>query len=361
VRGLAGASAALAAIAPALAIAEPLVAADTRTSLYADDDATTIHTTIAAVKGYPTDRVSVSGHYLADIISSASVDVVSAATGGWEETRHEGAGGLSYRDGTHTLAAGYVYSVEHDWRSHSASLGGSRDFWQHRLTLGAGGSYTTNDVGRAADAGFHEDLDQVSLSLDAALVASKLDLLALSYTMVYVTGYQASPYRFVYFRDPSVAGQLASGPEVAPEARVRHALGLKWNRHLFRDTALRTHVRGYADDWGVLSLTGGTEYVVGFWKLEAGAFVRGYVQKGADFYQDVYDARYRYMTSDRELSDFVDAFGGARLAFHSGAVSAFDDLRAELKGTVFTFDFFDFARLPSRQGYIAEAAVGASF
>src|SRR5262249_23146094 len=53
---------------------------DARTSLYQDTDRTTISTTIVGARISPNDRWSLSGHYLADIITSASVDVVTSAT-----------------------------------------------------------------------------------------------------------------------------------------------------------------------------------------------------------------------------------------------------------------------------------------
>jgi len=344
----------------ALAQDKPTVAVDTRTSLYQDTDATTISTTVVGAQASPIEEVTVSGHYLADIITTASVDVVTAATRRWYETRHEGEGGVSYQNGTEAVSASYVYSVENDWESHTASLAASRDFCEHTLTFGLHGSFTTNAVGRSRDESFHETLDQGSGGLDAAFVLTKRDLLSASYTAIVLSGYQASPYRFVFFEDPTFPELRLSGPEVVPDVRVRHALGVRYNHHMFRDTALRLHVRGYLDDWGIVSGTGGGELVVGFGAVETAVFLRGYVQRGASFYQDTYDARYVYMTADRELSSFVDAFGGARVALHSGTISVFEDLRAELKATGFAFKFFDFERLPSRQGVVAELALGAS-
>src|SRR6185503_1010556 len=130
---------------------------DGRSSLYQDSDRTFISTTVVAGSVSPIAVLSFKGHYLADIITSASVDVVSSATPEpFHETRHEGAGSVAYKDGTNTVSGGYVYSVENDYRSHTASLGLSRDFLRHQLTFGLSGGFTASFVGRADDLQFHK-------------------------------------------------------------------------------------------------------------------------------------------------------------------------------------------------------------
>jgi uncharacterized protein DUF3570 len=353
---------------------------DGRTSLYHDSDRTTISTTAVAARISPFERLAINGRYLADIITSASVDVVTAATPHpFHDTRHEGTGSVSYQDGTRTASVGYIYSVENDWRAHTGTAGFSSDFFNHRLTVGIGGGYTTNDIFRSGKDSFHPDVEennsfhrkmkQGNASLDVGLVATRRDLLTFDYTFVYVSGFQASPYRFVPVTFAAFSGFPGYDEERDPETRVRHAASVRWNHHAFKDTAIKSHLRGYADDWGLLSITGGVEYVVGFnlgkgpatpsSDFELGVFARGYAQNSAAFYQAVYDQRRRYMTADRELSSLIDAFGGLRLAW-ARRVGVFDELRAEAKGTGFVFHYFDFPRLEGRTGLIGEIALGGS-
>ncbi len=353
---------------------------DGRTSLYQDSDRTTISTTAVAARISPTERVAVSGRYLADIITSASVDVVSSATPrAFHDTRHEGTGGLTYQDGTRTASVGYIYSVEHDWRAHTGTAGFSSDFLDHRLTIGIGGGYTTNDISRSGEDSFHPDIKQVdsfhrkmqqgNASLDVGVVVTKHDLVTFDYTFMFVDGYQASPYRFVPVTFAAFSGFPGATPERDPETRIRHAASVRWNHHAFKDTAIKSHLRGYLDDWGILSITGGVEYVIGFnlgkgsptpsSDFELGVFARGYAQNSATFYQAVYDQPRKYMTADRELSSLIDAFGGLRLGW-ARRVGIFDELRADLKGTGFVFKYFDFPRLTGRTGLIGELAIGGS-
>jgi hypothetical protein len=335
---------------------------DGRTGIYQDTDRTFISTTVVAGSVSPRDVLSIQGHYLADIITSASVDVMSSATPKpFHETRHEGAGSVSYKDGTNTLSGGYVYSVEHDYRSHSGNLSLSRDFLRHQLTLGVSGGFSASDVGRADDPTFHRSLLQGDASFDVGIAASRRDLVTFNYTFIYLSGYQASPYRHVYFKLPSGVGPPGARPEIEPPVRARHALAVRWNHHAFTDTAIKSHLRAYVDDWGVLSLTGGVEYIVGFGDFEGSVFVRGYGQSKATFYKPLYDTSYAFMTADRELATFLDAFSGLRIGWARGPVGVFDELRADLKGTLFVFHFFDFPLLTDRKGIIGELALGGSF
>jgi hypothetical protein len=338
---------------------DPGLDVSTRGGIYLDDDATSVVTTVAGVEGKALEHASLRVHGLLDIVSSASVDVVSAATDRWDEVRKEFGAGLGYDDGTRRLSASYRRSVENDWGSHTGALGGSLDFSNHNLTLGLGVNATHNDVGRADDDNFSEKLRAYGGSLSATVVVSRDDLFSLTYAPSYLAGYQGSPYRFVRYFDPG-AGALVSAPEVVPEKRLRHALVIAHNRHLFSDSALRSHGRAYWDDWGIASGTLGTEYVHGLGAFEPSVFVRGYYQGKAAFYEDGYPARQRYMTADRELGAFWDVFAGVRLAFQKSPVGFLKELRGELKLTGFLFAFREFERLPERRGFTAELGLGGA-
>ena len=343
----------------ARASAEGMATVDVRSGVYQDSDRTLVSTTTVAARGTIKDRLTIEARYLVDVVSSASVDVVTAATARFQETRHEAAGGLAYRDGTNSVSGGYIYSIENDWESHTANLGWSRDLARHNVTIGAGGTYVHNAVGRSGDRNFHRTLTVGGAAGFVAFTPSPRDVVSLGYTVSYLDGYQASPYRFVFFTEPG--GSRAASPETDPQTRLRHALTVRWNRHLFTDSALQTFARAYLDDWGVASATVGVEYLIGLGDFTLGLHVRGYFQEHAGFYRPVYTAALRYMTADRELSRFVDGFGGVRLGWRRSHLGRLAELRAEAKVDGFGFWFFDFPRLQSRGGVIAELALGASF
>ncbi|MEZ4401924.1 MAG: DUF3570 domain-containing protein [Kofleriaceae bacterium] len=318
-----------------------------RTSLYADDDATVISTTSVAVEGRATERATLRAHYVADAVSSASVDVVTAATGRWTELRSEVQGGAAWSDGTWAVTADYVHSREHDWASHTVALSGSRDLFQHNLTLALGVSAVDNQVGRAGDVTFARQQRSAGVDARAVWVASPRDLWSASYTVGYVAGYQASPYRYALVAGP--AATAIGFPETAPDRRLRHAVTARWNHAVFTAAAVRSHARVYLDDWGVASMTAGTGLAVALGEhLEVEATLRGYLQRHAAFYQDVYDQPRRYLTADRELSTFRDVFAGARARWRGERVVV------DAGVTGFGFWFAEFERLPRRLGVIGE-------
>jgi hypothetical protein len=334
------------------------ITADLRSGVYQDSDHTTVSTTTVAARAIIKDRVQLTARYLVDVVSSASVDVVTAATAGFRETRHEGTAGIGYHDGTSSIDLGYIYSGENDWWSHTIDLGLSRDFLQHNLTIGLGGSAVFNDVGRSGDRNFHRSLDVFGGSVTVAGTPSRRDVLSLSYTLSALSGYQASPYRYVMFINPQGLREVV--PENVPNQRLRHALTVQWKRFVQHRSAIHLHARGYVDDWQIVSLTAGGEYLIELGEFVLSPHLRGYVQRHAGFYQAQYTQRVNFMTFDRELSTFIDGFLGLRASWARRRLGPLAELRLEAKLDGFGFYFFDFPRLQSRYGLIAELALGVS-
>jgi hypothetical protein len=351
---------ALSTLAPLTAWAAPVATVDARGAVYTDTDATTIVTSAVQASATPIPVLTVSGQYLIDVVTSASIDVVSAATPSFEDIRHEGTGGVGYHDEDRAISGTYIYSVENDWRSHTGALTMSHDALQHRLTLSLGGSFTYNEVGRSGDANFDERLLQGSVTAGATVVASRDDLLGLTYSFFHLDGFQASPYRFVRFFD-TLDNAAVSQPERDPERRSRHALAGRWNHHILAKSAVRTQARGYVDSWGVASGTGSVEVMFGVGDFEIAPWVRFYGQKSASFYEGTYLEARRYMTVDRELSTFVDVFGGLRIGLRKKDLGVVEELRADVELTGFYFKFFDFPLLEDRGGFLGQLGLGLSF
>lgn len=331
---------------------------DARTGVYQDSDHTTISTTTVAARALIKDRVQITARYLVDVVSSASVDVVTAATAGFRDTRHEATAGVGYHDGTNTVDIGYIYSGENDWWSHTVDLGLSRDFLQHNLTLGIGLSGVLNDIGRSGDRNFHRSLDVFGASATVAGTPTRRDVVSLTYTLSYLNGYQASPYRYVIFVNPQ--GLRESVPENVPTQRLRHALTVQWKRYVRPSSAVHLHARAYVDDWQIVSLTAGGEYLIERGNFVISPHLRGYVQRHAGFYQGQYTQRLNFMTFDRELSTFIDGFLGLRAGWARRHLGPLSELRVDAKFDGFGFYFFDFPRLQSRYGLVAELALGVT-
>jgi hypothetical protein len=334
--------------------------ADVRGMLYRDSDNTTVTTATAGASGTVLDRYSVRARYLADIISSASVDVVTTATKPFDETRHEGEGALAYDDGDRNVGGRYVYSVENDWRSHTFGVAGGLALFGKQLELAAAIDVGLNSIWRVDDVGFDQTLTSVAPALSATIVATRNDVVALGYQLSYLSGFLSSPYRYAFVRD--AAGAALLGPaERHPERRIRHALAARYHRYLMHDSALRMHMRLYGDDWGIASLTASAEYIVGFGPIELEARLRGYAQSKASFYQPAYQRAMRFMTADRELGQLIDGFAGGGIVYRDEPFGPLHSFSVALRGDGFAFRYIDFPRLPSRTGLIAELGVAAEF
>jgi hypothetical protein len=338
-----------------------LASVDMRTAIYQDTNDTTVGTGTVAARGHPTDETTISGRYLLDVTTTASVDVVSAATHRWDEPRHEIMGGGAWSNGETGLNGAYVYSTENDWSSHTGTIGGTQDWGEHDYQLQWSASYVWNDVWRRNDQNFRRQQQSATGTLALVVTPSPTDLVSIGYFFSWVGGYQESPYRYARFEGPIVSGPpYYTAAEEVPDDRFRHALTLRWN-HLLQDgLALRSHARAYLDDWGIGSLTIGSEIRGRVDDTDLGFMLRAYGQLGASFWHDVYPVAQRYMSSDRELSPFVDLFGGPFLAYRARQESS-SELRFELRLTGFLFHFFEFARLTERYGVVAEVACGGTF
>lgn len=327
--------------------ADPDVTAAARVAVYHDSDATTVTTSAAAAAGNVTKDVRVDAQYLVDAVSSASVDVVSAATARIYDTRHETAAGVS----AYGVRVSYIHSTEHDWRSHTFGLGASRDVLRHNLTLGAAGSYGMNTIERDGFPDFREHLTTAGGEAFAAYTLSPRDLVGAAVGLAYLDGFQASPYRFV------IVGYRRAMYETMPPTRLRETATLRWNHALFASSALRTHLRAYRDSWGVLALTGGAEYVAGLGRLDLGLRIRGHAQHHADFYRETYMVAQPYMTTDRELATLYDVFAGGSATYRHELANG-QTIRCDLDADAFRFVFADFAALETRTGIVISVGAG---
>lgn len=319
---------------------------ETSLSVYTDDDETRVVTSLVDGQVRLPVPVVVDAHALVDAVSSASVDVISAATTVWTENRVElGASAVARLAGT-DLSGGYSTSGENDWRSHTVLVGLRRELFEKNTTLSASYAYTDNRIGRAYDPMFARDLVVHGAELGGSQLLDERTLVGVSYTLQHSVGYHASPYRFV-----TTDTGLAS-PELHPGDRTRHGVTLRVLRAVGDAASVDAQYRLYVDGWGVRSHTGTLA-----WTRELGDAVdlrirgRGYYQGAADFYRETYEMPMLYMSADRELSTFWDATVGMKLSW-TGERWAFD---AKLDGSYYRF--LDFARLEGRVALVTSGGV----
>ena len=320
---------------------------DAQIQVYVNNDHTQVVSPLVHAQADVTPTTNVSAGYVADVVSSASVNIVTQASKiTIHDVRHQGSLAASKILGDWTASGGYIFSTENDYTSNNFSLGVERRLAENATTLALGYNLSLDQVGRAGDANFGRSLTAQSLSATWTQVLTPDLAMQLSYELGIAHGFQASPYRFVPVAPDMMSPPSFWVPETDPEDRFRHAAVLALNKHLFEHSALQGDYRFYRDTWDITSHTVELRYLVDLSsKAELRLRGRYYTQSGASFYQASYAAAEKYMTIDRELSPLSSVLGGVKLRYKLG--TAF-----ELSGKLdlFYFSYPEFPRLRSRVG-----------
>lgn len=314
--------------------------------VYADDDHTTVVSPVVHASAEVSDDDTIALGYLADVVTSASIDVVSQASATTiHDVRHQVAASESHTFGSLTADAGYTYATENDYQAHTLSLGASKGLFDKDTTIALGYALELDTVGRSGDHNFSKGLTVHAGTLSLTQILTKRFVVQASYELGYAQGYQASAYRYVPVMDDNDV-PMGYVPETDPDTRFRHAgvVGMNW--FLPKDSSIQADYRLYHDTWGITSHTIGARYYVNFGdRVELRLRSRFYVQNGASFYQARYDTFMKYMTADRELSPLWSETVGAKLT-----VGFTDRLEGEAKLDGFYYRYSDFPALASRLG-----------
>lgn len=332
-----------------------------KTQVYTDSDHTTVVSPLAAISRDAWRGGTVSASYVADVVSSASVDVVSNATSQMHDFRSEITAGLTQKLANWTLNGSYIYSVENDYQSHNGNLGLSVDLFDKNSTLALGYVFSVNDIFRTGDQQFHRRLLVNGASAAWTQVFDRKTVGQLSYTFAYNDGYQASPYRFVRIETPDLTGIVFKVPETEPQQRYRHAAVMALNRYLFPDSTLQGDYRFYVDNWGVQAHTLQLRWFITFHDVTLRLRERLYYQTAASFYQPHYQVAtlQSYVTSDRELSNLWSNLVGVKLSWRLPWVHR--ALELEVKADYFHYGYLNFPLLAARDGANLEAGLNVIY
>ena len=337
-------------------------------SVYSDNDALTVISPQLSVRGDLSEEFEISAGYEVDVISAATVDVLTAASPrGYKEERHGLSVGLLWTPEPETkISAKYIPSWEIDYRSHSLTAGVSREWLDRRLTTTLNGSVGLNRVGRSgSDTSTFRDLSTVSLGIGIGWIASRWTVLEAVYEPQWLDGFMASPYRFVEIQ--WTGGSSVMTPEAVPDHRLRHAIGFGVRHALTAEWFLSGKYRLYNDSWGVLSNTAEAELqrALAWDKLILGLSMRGYRQSKADFHKERYERMSgllpEYRSADKMLAGSWSALAAARAQVNLGSFAFVDALRVTLKYEIYDQHFQEFRPLRRRIGQTGSLGASADF
>lgn len=303
------------------------------------------------------DAVSLSGHYYMDMVSGASIDVITTASP-YTETRNEYGAGITYLRGNSLMSAKVISSVESDYKSDSFSLGVSHELFGGLTTLNLGYGQSHDNVMRADDASFLKVIDRYNFRLGVTQILSRKSLIGIAFEDIADNGYLSNPYRTAL-----VGG--ASVNENYPRTRDSQAIAVRYLYGFSRDNqpvdhSLRLEYRYFQDTWGIQAHTFGIAWQRQFSPKWLGEFhYRYYQQEAASFYSDNFPALMTYMARDKELSTFKDHTLGTKFSwkFTDKKFLVFSRASLNLAYDYILFDYQNFSDVRTGAPYSFSANV----
>jgi len=321
--------------------------ASTEVAAYSDSDHVNVIT--PSVKGQvenPTAGWAIDGSYLVDVISAASVDIVSTASRRWEEVRQGGSLGGSYKRGDWGASVSGSLSSEPDYFSYAIGGYVTRDFDERNLSLIAGYGFGHDLIGRAGTpfSVYSHSFDHHALTLGVTKVIDRATTLALTGDVKFQEGDSSKPYRYIPLFYAETAASVPVGASLAtvqnlrlpqsviealPLSRQRYALTARL-AHRFAHATTRLETMVDDDSWDLEGFLADGRHLFDLaprWSI--GPHARYYVQSAASFWKLAYvggsGSVPTYRTGDRELGPLMNLTAGASARWSVGPKSRIDE------------------------------------
>jgi len=368
---------------PRLAAAEGTTTrVKTEVSAYQDTVAVSVLTPAAsATVESPTAGWNAGGHYLVDVVSAASPDIVSTASPRWTEVRQAGGLTAGYKPGDIGVQGAANVSYTNDYLSLNGSARLTLDLDDKHLALVAGYAFGHDVIGRTDTpfSVFSRTLDTHSLTAGLTRVVNKSTLVSFSADVMIERGDQSKPYRYVPIFAPGADVPRGASPDVVstlriaarpleqlPLARERYALTARLATH-GRLGTFRAEERVYADTWSLVATTTDLRmyFDVGR-RLEIGPHGRFHLQSAVSFWERAYTAASAadlpaLRTGDRELGALLTAGGGLGLRWQIGPAADPQSLVVTFGADGYSTTFFDALYVTNRLTVFSALGLEATF
>jgi hypothetical protein len=295
------------------------------------------------------DRVSLSASYYVDMVTNASVDVVTTASP-YKERRNETGFGLDFAVRDALVSISTSRSSEPDYKAGAVSVDIAQETFGGMTTVSLGYTRAVDQVGQR-DRGFFDEAMHWRYRLGVTQILTPRWIASANVEAVADDGYLGSPYRAA-----RVFG--AAVPERNPRTRSSRAIKLRVLGEVIDNLALRADYRYYWDNWDITSHTveGGVGRRFGTQWL-GDAYVRYYSQDRALFYSDNATAETLYVSRNRQLGTYTSVGLGAKVAYTWRQVPGRYELRLNAAAERSRFDFKDFTDLRTGSPYSYDATV----
>lgn len=268
-------------------------------------------------KGYK-EKVSAYANYYQDMVTSASIDVITSGSR-YTEERTEYSLGMEYLANRALVSVGYTNSSESDYDAKTVSFGISQDFFGDMTTLAMGYSRGDDEVRRNnkdAAPTFMGEAQRQRYSLGLSQILTKSWIIAFSAETVIDDGFLKNPYRQMRYVPSASSGSTVGWEfEIYPETRNSDAFSLRTIYYLPYRASIRLEGRAFSDSWGIKAQNYELRYTHSLRsRLLLELKARTYSQDQADFYFDLFPERVAtegvFVGRDKELSTYsANSFG----------------------------------------------------
>ena len=250
--------------------------------------------------------LSFVGNYYVDMVSSASIDVITTASP-YTEERTQWSLGMDYLRGNTTMSVNYTSSDESDFDAETVSFSVSQDMFGDLTTLTL--SYALGDdlVRRSDDPTFEQPLDRQIYGVGVTQILTKNLISSLNFETITEEGYLNNPYRSVRYFDAGSAVGYSFEPELYPNTRTSNAVGIRLRYFLPYRAAVEGEYRFFTDTWDIDGHTASLSYIHPWEDFTFTGKFRYHDQTGAHFYSDLFPGSQatNFRGRDKELSSLT--------------------------------------------------------
>ena len=291
-----------------------------------------------------TTGASISGSYLLDVVSAASVDIVSTASRRWQEARHAGAVSGEYKPKNFGVAVSGSASREPDYFAYGFAVQMSQDFDEKNTSISGGYGFGHDTIGRGNTpfSVFSREVSRGTFNGGITQVINRTTVAGLTLDVMIENGDQSKPYRYVPMFAGNVAGNVPKGASIEYVTAHRSAerpleqLPLSRRRvaatgriaHRFDRSTIRASERVYFDTWGLTASTTDARWVFDVIpRVSVGPHTRLHVQSPVSFWQRAYTSNAQgwsipeFRTGDRELGPLWTVTGGGGVKLYMGSAA----------------------------------------
>ncbi len=247
--------------------------------------------------------VSVAANYYVDMVSSASIDVITTASP-YTEERTQYSLAADYLRGNTMMSLGITNSEESDFDATTYNLSISQDMFGDLTTLTLSYAYGDDTVRRSDDPNFFRDNTRQHYGIGVTQILTRNLISALNFEVITDEGFLNNPYRSVRYEDAGSPLGFSFEPELYPRTRTSSAIGLRAKYFLPYRAAIEAQYRYFTDTWDIDAHTFSVGYTHPWREFIFSAKYRWHDQTGAHFFRDIFprSEATNFRGRDKELS-----------------------------------------------------------